>query len=161
MQQTIGKVIEASQLPISIIIVGIGDEDFTQMIELDSDEVILSQVVNGEKIEAKRDIVQFVPFKDFKHDPKKLAKETLQEIPEQFLDYMDFKNIKPKKDQGNKAAYIQMKKEITKKQEELKEDKRSLTRVPMTDEDMPEFLLSEKLNFKAALKALRYSDIEI
>jgi len=74
---------------------------------------------------------------------------------------MDFKNIKPKKDQGNKAAYIQMKKEITKKQEELKEDKRSLTRVPMTDEDMPEFLLSEKLNFKAALKALRYSDIEI
>jgi len=62
MQQTISKVIEASSLPISIIIVGIGQEDFTQMIELNADEGILSQTINGQVIEADRDIVQFVPF---------------------------------------------------------------------------------------------------
>jgi len=27
------------------------------------------------------DIVQFVPFSQFKNDPKKLAKKTLEEVP--------------------------------------------------------------------------------
>lgn len=27
------------------------------------------------------DIVQFVPFNEFKNDPRKLAKETLEEVP--------------------------------------------------------------------------------
>jgi len=41
------------------------------------------------------DIVQFVPFSEFKHDPKLLAKEVLEEIPRQFLYFMERKGIVP------------------------------------------------------------------
>ena len=35
----------------------------------------------------ERDIVQFVPFEEFKSDPYLLAKETLAEVPSQLLSY--------------------------------------------------------------------------
>ena len=41
------------------------------------------------------DIVQFVPFNQFKKDPRALAKETLEEVPRQFLHYMESKGIVP------------------------------------------------------------------
>ena len=34
-------IVQASKLPCSIIIVGIGDDEFDQMIDLDSDEILL------------------------------------------------------------------------------------------------------------------------
>ena len=43
-----------------------------------------------------RDIVQFVPFREFKNDTFKLAKETLQEIPGQLVDFFVKRNIYPK-----------------------------------------------------------------
>jgi len=42
------------------------------------------------------DIVQFVPFSEFKNDPKLLAKEVLEEIPGQFLRYMERNKIVPR-----------------------------------------------------------------
>lgn len=53
-------IIAASDLPLSIIIVGVGPADFSAMSELDADEVPLS--VYGQT--AARDIVQFVPFRE-------------------------------------------------------------------------------------------------
>jgi len=54
----------------SIIIVGVGGADFDTMEELDGDSVKLT-APNGKK--AVRDIVQFVPFRNFikpgKEDP--------------------------------------------------------------------------------------------
>lgn len=41
------------------------------------------------------DIVQFVPFSEFKNDARLLAKEVLEEIPRQFLQYMERHNIVP------------------------------------------------------------------
>jgi len=41
------------------------------------------------------DIVQFVPFSEFKNDPRLLAKEVLEEVPRQFLYYMERKGIVP------------------------------------------------------------------
>ena len=46
-----------SKLPISIVIVGVGDGDFDQMEFLDSDNKMLR---DDKKRKAKRDIVQFV-----------------------------------------------------------------------------------------------------
>lgn len=43
-----------------------------------------------------RDIVQFVPFREFKNDAFKLAKETLQEIPGQLVDFFTKRNILPR-----------------------------------------------------------------
>lgn len=80
---TISAIIDASRYPISIIIVGIGNEDFSAMSVLDADENILS---NEESI-AERDIVQFVEFKKFKNNSQKLAEVVLQEVPKQVEDY--------------------------------------------------------------------------
>lgn len=55
-------IVEASRLPMSIIIVGVGGADFSAMEFLDSDDKLLTSP-RGDV--AARDIVQFVPFRDF------------------------------------------------------------------------------------------------
>ena len=52
--------VKACDLPLSIIIIGIGNEDFKKMEILDADDVPL---VSSWGETMKRDIVQFVPFK--------------------------------------------------------------------------------------------------
>lgn len=98
MHQTKHAIINASTLPISIIIVGVGDADFEAMDELDSDDVRLT--VDGKY--AERDIVQFVPLNRFlaKNGPyiksqADLAKEVLEEIPEQLTGFMRSRGFKP------------------------------------------------------------------
>ncbi len=46
----------------------------------------------------ERDIVQFVSFRDYKHNPLELAKQTLEEIPRQLVSYMNSKGIPPKRE---------------------------------------------------------------
>jgi len=93
-EETIRSIVKASFLPISIIIVGVGDEDFETMNELDADEVPL----RDGNVVMNRDIVQFVPYRavNASNDPKVLAKQVLYEIPEQFILYMKQNNIVPK-----------------------------------------------------------------
>merc|ERR1712168_495267 len=98
MYQTTEAIVSAASLPISIIIVSIGDADFEAMDILDGDDVRLSS--RGRY--AERDIVQFVPFSEFltganmKSNQARLAKEVLAEIPDQFLSYMKTRHIKPR-----------------------------------------------------------------
>ncbi|CAG0897678.1 unnamed protein product [Cyprideis torosa] len=106
MPQTKEAIVQASVLPMSIIIIGVGTADFAAMEELDADTVPL--VSRGRT--ASRDIVQFVPVRNFEQDPagplgtvpmslsvaSKLAKEVLAEIPVQFLSYMKTMGIKPR-----------------------------------------------------------------
>uniref|UniRef100_A0A8C0ZA20 Copine family member 9 n=1 Tax=Cyanistes caeruleus TaxID=156563 RepID=A0A8C0ZA20_CYACU len=99
MLQTKEAIVTASSLPMSIIIVGVGPAEFEAMEELDGDEVRLSS--RGRY--AERDIVQFVPFRDYVDDSgnqvlsmARLAKDVLAEIPEQLLSYMKTRDIKPR-----------------------------------------------------------------
>lgn len=62
MDQTRAAVVAASHLPMSIIIVGVGEADFTDMEILDGDDGRLKSP-SGEP--AARDIVQFVPYRNF------------------------------------------------------------------------------------------------
>lgn len=62
MDLTRTAIVEASRLPMSIIIVGVGGADFSAMEFLDSDDKLLTSP-RGDV--ASRDIVQFVPFRDF------------------------------------------------------------------------------------------------
>ena len=93
MKETKLAIIRASALPMSIIIVGIGQADFAAMVELDSDDAALNV---GSSV-ARRDIVQFVPFRKFQGDfaSESLAKEVLAELPGQVTEYMSWKGIKP------------------------------------------------------------------
>jgi hypothetical protein len=63
------------------------------MDELDADEVPLYSQRYRRHMSA--DIVQFVPFRDFKSNPMMLAKETLEEVPGQLLNFMRRKGINP------------------------------------------------------------------
>ena len=65
-------------MPVSIIIVGVGSDDFESMDILDADEVPLYSQRFKKNMEA--DIVQFVPFRDFKNNPAGVAKQTLEEV---------------------------------------------------------------------------------
>jgi hypothetical protein len=106
-RQTKAAIVAASDLPLSIIIVGVGDADFEAMKELDGDEVRLTSPDDGKA--AVRDIVQFVAFRNFLREgfnnPEtsrlRLAKEVLAEVPDQFLGYMTANRIVPKQ-QGDR-----------------------------------------------------------
>ena len=101
MAQTKTAIVDASNLPMSIIIVGVGGADFDAMDELDGDTV---RVTDCRGREASRDIVQFVPMRSFLGvgGPNSqgagvyLAKEVLAEIPEQFLGFMKANKVIPK-----------------------------------------------------------------
>ena len=77
MKETKRLIVEASKLPCSIIIVGVGEEEFDMMVELDSDEKLLKDDKNRF---AERDIVQFVRFKEALSRGN-LGEELLKEIP--------------------------------------------------------------------------------
>ena len=64
MEETRHAVVQASKLPMSIIIVGVGNADFAAMEFLDGDSRMLRSHT-GE--EAARDIVQFVPFREVRN----------------------------------------------------------------------------------------------
>lgn len=94
MNQTIEQVVNGSTLPLSVIIVGVGNADFTNMEILDSDDVVLTDS-RGRK--AARDIVQFVPFEDFRQEGVQvLAEEVLEEVPRQVVQFMQAIGKKPK-----------------------------------------------------------------
>ena len=104
LDSTKNAIIAASSLPLSIIIVGVGSEDFSAMDELDSDDSLLSN--HGRT--AERDIVQFVEMQRFvrgsgQHvtwNKELLAREVLAEVPDQLLGYMRKKGFKPVGRQG-------------------------------------------------------------
>uniref|UniRef100_A0A8D2PZK5 Copine C-terminal domain-containing protein n=1 Tax=Zosterops lateralis melanops TaxID=1220523 RepID=A0A8D2PZK5_ZOSLA len=84
MADTREAIVRASYLPMSIIIVGVGNADFTDMQILDGDDGVLRSP-KGEPV--LRDIVQFVPFREFKNaSPTALAKCVLAEVPKQVVD---------------------------------------------------------------------------
>lgn len=84
MEQTIKAIVDSSHLPLSIIIIGIGNADFTNMDILDGDEGLWDSA--GRK--AQRDLVQFVPFNKFAGDSTALAAHVLEELPLQLTEYM-------------------------------------------------------------------------
>ncbi|XP_031628974.1 copine-8-like [Contarinia nasturtii] len=107
MHETKRAIINASLLPISIIIVGVGNADFDNMDELDSDDRLLR--IDG--LCAKRDIVQFVPLNKYLMNnglnqyiksQADLAKEVLAEIPGQLTAFMRSKGYKPQ----NTTEYV-------------------------------------------------------
>ncbi|GAY63922.1 hypothetical protein CUMW_229490 [Citrus unshiu] len=93
LQETKDALVRASDLPLSILIVGVGGADFTQMEILDAD--------NGRRLEsstdrvATRDIVQFVPMREVHSGQISVVQALLEELPGQFLTYMRCRDIKP------------------------------------------------------------------
>lgn len=84
--ETIEAIIDASyDSPLSIVIVGVGNEDFSAMKRLDADDKPLRSV--DSKREAKHDIVQFTKF-DSSTPLDALAADVLHEIPQRVVEFM-------------------------------------------------------------------------
>jgi len=91
-QPTVDELVRGSELPLSIVIVGVGNADFSTMEYLDGDDLILKSSTGAK---STRDIVQFVPFNECRNDGALLAKKTLAEIPGQLVQFFTKLNIKP------------------------------------------------------------------
>lgn len=90
MDDTVDALVEASFLPISVIIIGIGRGDFGNMDILDADD---NPLYDGDGRKADRDLVQFVPFHKFENDGDRLAQEVLEEVPRQVVEYFQHNHI--------------------------------------------------------------------
>ena len=84
MNETIELLIDCAELPISVIIIGIGKANFNDMIILDGDEFPLT---DHKGRVTKRDLVQFVMYDKFKGGNQELSDEVLKEIPRQIEEY--------------------------------------------------------------------------
>ena len=83
---TMDEIVRCSDLPVSIIIVGVGNRNFANMDKLDAD----INPIYSRKYQrySTRDIVQFVPFSRYVNNADSLSIETLEELPGQVVDYM-------------------------------------------------------------------------
>ena len=92
--------ISASNLPMSVIIIGIGHEDFSAMHQLDADNALLR--TNDGRV-ALRDIVQFVEMRKFiepsdgSYNKDLLTQHVLAEVPKQVVEWMTSRGHKPLK----------------------------------------------------------------
>jgi hypothetical protein len=103
MEDTKDAIIEAESAPISFIFIGVGGErdysdrpnedTFAQMRILDGDGQLLT---TKSKKQAKRDIVQFVPFEETISKGEDYFAQQLQaELPTQIVEYYEQKQILP------------------------------------------------------------------
>ncbi len=93
MGETIDALVEASFLPISVIIIGIGNADFKNMDRLDADDEPLR---DSKGRMSDRDLVQFVPFRKYNNNGELLAQSVLEEIPRQVIEYYQHQKIPPR-----------------------------------------------------------------
>ena len=95
MDNTRDRIVQMSGFPISILIVGVGNCEFEKMELLDGDDGMLTGSDN--RTRAQRDIVQFVPFRDYRgKTPEAFSSELLAEIPYQLTSFMKSRNIQPR-----------------------------------------------------------------
>ena len=102
MKSTIDAVCDAAELPISIILVAVGDQDSTTRNfraldgDFDADKGETSKLIHSKTGKpCARDIVQFVPFRKYRKDFKGLARELLAELAKQIKDYFVSQGIYP------------------------------------------------------------------
>jgi len=92
-RETIDAIVNNSHKALSIIIVGVGDCNFTDMNVLDSDN---KKLVSSTGKEAERDIVNFIPLNKYRDDsPAELSQAILNEIPNQLQTFTSKYRIVP------------------------------------------------------------------
>ena len=83
--------VDLSNMPCSVIIVGVGNADFSAMEELDGDGGLLRDNM-GRSV--SRDLVQFVVFNEAMQKGD-LAEQVLREVPDQTCKFMEAINFVP------------------------------------------------------------------
>lgn len=97
-EETKQQLLAASKDPLSVVIVGIGETDYTNMEFLDNFDI---------GPEKGRDITKFVRFNDYK-SYNALTEAVLDEIPDQLVDYYFEKGILPGQDEGYSQDLVEV-----------------------------------------------------
>ena len=92
----IDTLIECSYLPLSIVIIGVGEN-----LELLNNLITSIPTISSIGIEKKRNITQFISFNKIGFDEKKLSIIFLKEIAKQIVEYYDENNCTPDKMKQN------------------------------------------------------------
>ena len=108
--EMVRQLIKSERYPISVCIIGVGDENFSRMLQMDSRTKPLE---DKDGYKSERDMCQFVRYNDFKDRPDKMTEFMLNIIPSQVEAYyrasQDFIGIN---DSGKpKNAYLRKIKE--------------------------------------------------
>jgi hypothetical protein len=93
-KQALASVADA---PLSVVIVGIGNADFSAMQFLDDFE---------KRSGVHRDIVQFVQFSAHEHNKTSLTRATLEEIPDQLVQFFSSRGIMPQAETNSSTSKI-------------------------------------------------------
>lgn len=91
MPRTKELMVDLSNMPCSVIIVGVGNADFSAMEELDGDGGLLR---DNRGRQVSRDLVQFVIFNEAMQRGD-LAEQVLREVPDQTCKFMENINFVP------------------------------------------------------------------
>lgn len=141
----------------------VGDADISGIRILDGDKGALchSNKDNGERI-AKRDMVQFVPFRKYKYDYKGFARELLAEIANNIKDYFVERKIYPNAKKQDMIGNPQGKTKIS-GNPGLREDGTDLV---LEEEQRLEVFQNKLLNdhqkiYAKELQALGFEDFDI
>jgi hypothetical protein len=108
-KETKQHLFDASGDPLSVVIVGIGEADFSGMEFLDAFDPA---------IDTGRDITKFVRFNDYK-SYNALTEAVLDEIPDQLVSFYFEKGIMPGRDEGFSVDMVQV--------QEADDDERTFT----------------------------------
>jgi hypothetical protein len=92
MKQTIDLVVKGSKHPLSIIIIGLGNDAFISMKTLDANE---EELVDSHGRKMERDICSFVPFRDVGDSMTKLVRMVLDEVPREIVNFYTARRIFP------------------------------------------------------------------
>lgn len=101
MRETKNILVELSAMPCSVVIIGVGNADFTSMEELDGDGGVLKSS-SGKS--AMRDVVQFVVFNDAMKRGD-LGEQVLKEVPGQVCAFMEAINFQCQAVAQDMSAY--------------------------------------------------------
>ena len=82
--EMVRQLIKSERYPISVCIIGVGDENFSRMLQMDSRTKPLE---DKDGYKSERDMCQFVRYNDFKDRPDKMAEFMLNIIPSQVEAY--------------------------------------------------------------------------
>jgi len=109
MEQTLNCLVEAAKLPLSVIIVGIGDADLKKLDVFNGEGDLYNSA--GDKVDRK--LHQFYSFGRFGNE-EELLQTVLKDIPKQVATYMDKMNIEPlQKDSIEKITNTKVMQDIT------------------------------------------------
>lgn len=109
MNETKQHLINASKDPLSVVIVGIGEADFSGMEFLDAFNAATDD---------GRDITKFVRFNDYR-SYNALTEAVLDEIPDQLVNFYFEKGILPGQDEGFSVEMVEV--------QEADDDERTFT----------------------------------